>query len=127
MNSFFYTSYVKLQDAYVSEAGEYYGSWKVIGYTMSSTTNFKFEEQNEPSNDGTATLADPTITWQASNVAALNDCEKDGVWQLTVASNTSSGTGVAYGANVTGGAAGDCAILTPSFGKLSATAVADAD
>lgn len=120
-------TYVKLQDAYVSEAGEYYGSWKVIGYTMSSTTNFEFEEQNEPSNDGTATLADPTITWQASNVAALNDCEKDGVWQLTVASNTSSGTGVAYGANVTGGAAGDCAILTPSFGKLSATAVADAD
>ena len=116
-----------MQDAYVSEAGEYYGSWKVIGYTMSSTTNFKFEEQNEPETDGTAKLDAATITWQASNVAALNDCEKDGLWHLTVASNTGSGTRVEYGANVSGGAAGYCAILTPSFGKLSATAVADAE
>lgn len=120
-----------MQDAYVSEAGEFYGSWKMIGYTMNSTTNFMFSEDG--TKDGaketasSAKLDGAVATWNAQSKAALNDCTAKSVWQLTVAKNSAAGGGALYGANVTGGAAGNCAILTPSFGKLSATAVADAD
>ncbi len=120
-----------MQDAYVSEAGEFYGSWKMIGYTMNSTTNFMFSEDGE--NDGavaTATSAKldaATATWNAQSKAALNDCEAESVWQLTVAKNSSAGGGAVYGANVTGGAGADCALLTPSFAKLSASTVGDVE
>ena len=120
-----------MQDAYVSEAGEYYGSWKMIGYTMNSTTNFMFSENGE--DDGAVATASSTAlgqaaaTWHAQSKAALNDCEAESVWQLTVAKNSSAGGGAVYGANVTGGAGADCALLTPSFAKLSASTVRDVE
>lgn len=112
-----------MQDAYVSEAGEYYGSWAMIGYTMTSTTNFKFLE-NGTAENGVATasstaLGNATVTWGAQNKAPLNDCTANSSWQLTVAKNSAAGGGALYGAKVTGGSTGKCVILTPSFGKLS--------
>ena len=118
-----FTSYVKLQDAYVSEAGEYYGSWAMIGYTMNSTTNFMFSEDGAA--DGAVATASSTalgtasVTWGAQNKAALNDCTANSNWQLTIAKNSAAGGGALYGAKVTGGPTGKCVILTPSFGKLS--------
>ena len=34
--------YIKLQDAYVSETGVYYGDWKLIGYKMDPSSNFTY-------------------------------------------------------------------------------------
>ena len=117
-----------MQDAYVSEAGEYYGSWAMIGYTMTSTTNFKFLENGTAENGNAAAtstaLGNASVTWGAQNKAALNDCTADSKWQLTVAKNSAAGGGALYGAQVTGGSTGKCVILTPSFGKLSPNPVA---
>ena len=112
-----------MQDAYVSEAGEYYGSWAMIGYTMTSTTNFKFLENGTAENGNAAAsstaLGAASVTWGAQNKAALNDCTANSNWQLTIAKNSAAGGGALYGAKVTGGPTGKCVILTPSFGKLS--------
>ena len=131
-NSYFavlypFTSYVKLQDAYVSEAGEYYGSWAMIGYTMKSTTNFKFLEGTTENGVAAATSselpASAALTWSAKSNAALNDCNTNSLWNLSVKKNTGNGAGALYEAAITGGPTGKCVILTPSFGKLSNEAV----
>jgi len=131
-NSYFavlypFTSYVKLQDAYVSEAGEYYGSWAMIGYTMKSTTNFKFLEGTTENGVAAATSAQlpatAALTWSAKSNAALNDCNANSLWNLSVKKNTANGAGALYEAAITGGPTGKCVILTPSFGKLSNEAV----
>ena len=122
-----FTSYVKLQDAYVSEAGEYYGSWAMIGYTMKSTTNFKFLEGTTENGVAAATSAQlpatAALTWSAKSNAALNDCNANSLWNLSVKKNTANGAGALYEAAITGGPTGKCVILTPSFGKLSNEAV----
>ena len=118
-----------MQDAYVSEAGEYYGSWAMIGYTMKSTTNFKFLEGTTENGVAGATSTqlpqEAVLTWSAKSNAALNDCNANSLWNLSVKKNTGNGAGALYEAAITGGSKGKCVILTPSFGKLSATAVAD--
>ncbi|MBO5422924.1 MAG: hypothetical protein J6A06_03950 [Fibrobacteraceae bacterium] len=111
-----------MQQAYYSESAVA-GGWTLIGYTMTSTTNFKFLENGTVENGVAAAsstaLGTASVTWGAQNKAALNDCTIDSKWQLTVAKNSAAGGGARYGAEVTGGPTGKCVILTPSFGKLS--------
>ena len=118
--------YVKLQDAFVSETGTTWGSWKYIGYKMETTNNvFKYEEENAPS-AGTAELGDLTAAWKAMPKANLNDCTSAaGYWELKIQKTTATGgNGAQYKAHVKGD---DCNVLTPGYGKLDATGAAQVD
>lgn len=115
--------YIKLQDAYISETGTGIGDWKLIGYKMNSTSNFKYYEgttENGETN-GTSVLlsAGKADAWKATNTGALNDCVANSIWRLDVKANTTSGGSATYKAGVTGSTGGDCAVLTPSFEKFS--------
>ncbi len=71
-----FTSYVKLQQAYVSEAAAY-GSWKLIGYTAPGdggvTTNFTFTAVGLLADNASATVATENV-WTAKNNTKMNDC-----------------------------------------------------
>lgn len=119
--------YVKLQDAYVSESGTYWGSWKMIGYTMNSNTVFKyFELTTENGVDAASTTALGSVTntnpWKAQPQAALNECAATSIWTINIKSS-SAGNGAAYKVGVTGGASGDCNVLVPGLGKLDESGV----
>ncbi len=123
--------YVKLQDAYVSEKGDKFGSWKIIGYNMYNNSNFDYYESgtkvgskgvNESAAESTSLPDAETIVWGASNIAALNDCSvTDGAsgagWQLMLKKNADNGSSVVYKAT----GAANCLLLTPSFEKLTTT------
>ena len=118
--------YVKLQDAFVSETGTTWGSWKYIGYKMETTNNvFNYTEQNAPQN-GTATLGNLTEVWLAQPRANLNDCTSAaGYWKLSLRATTvSGGNGAEYKANVKGD---DCNVLVPGFGKLDQSGAVTVD
>lgn len=116
---------MKLQDAYIAESGTGIGNWKMIGYNMVSSSNFKYMENDkeDPTNGATASSVELTAGlekgWQAQAKAALNDCEINSQWRLDVGANTSKGGSATYTVSVTGGNGGDCDILAPSMGKLS--------
>jgi len=111
--------YVKLQDAYISETGTGIGDWKMIGYKMNSTSNFKYYEGSTENGEtaGTSVLlsAGKNTAWKASNVGALNDCVAGGTWILNIAANTSSGGSAVYNGVIS---SNDCAVLTPSFKNI---------
>lgn len=109
-------TYVKLQDAYVSESNMA-GTWKLIGYKgpsgvtsadeSSESTNFAYSNPGISDKIDVSTLN--AIGWQAQNKVAMNDCTIKGcTWSLTL-TNGDGGNGVKYEA-----ANGD-ATLTPSF------------
>jgi len=114
---------VKLQDAFVSESGTNYGSWKFIGYNMTSNTVFKYFEKSTENGETSATTATLTSTatstnlWKAQPQAALNDCANTSVWTINI-KKAASGNGAGYKVAVTGGASGNCNILVPGLGKL---------
>lgn len=120
---FTFTSYVKLQQAYVNEANKY-GPWNLIGYTApgtaandgsSSTTNFTYSE---------ATVSESGVTdavsgaWKANNIATLNDCTPGASgaanWTVSTVAIGSDGQD-SYTAAV---ANTDCKALTPTFDKI---------
>ncbi len=119
-------TYIKLQDAYVSERNEV-GTWKQVGYVapgatkageQGATTNFTYSEGEV---EGSLAQSTDEIgkTWGASNNVALNDCLAQTAhavttdhWVITL-SNTSNGNSITYAATIPGGA--DCSQLTPSF------------
>lgn len=118
--------YVKLQDAYVAEQGVYVGSWTKIGYigpgtknSDGTTTTTTFTYSDPGLSAGTTAIANLSATagWQATNSAKLNDCNASSTWQVKVAAGSTEANGsmVAYSEDVTGGATGDCAALTPNF------------
>lgn len=118
MNSFFYTSYVKLQQAYFSESNTY-GGWTLIGYTApgtnGETTNFWFSSEGLAAN--TATAAAVPKAWTADNKAKLNDCalssKAAGVWKVSLDA-VANGKDT-YSASVTGDG---CLALTPTFNTI---------
>lgn len=114
--------YVKLQDAYISETGTGIGDWKLIGYKMKSTSNFKYYEGTTENGETTGASVllsvGKTAGWKAVNVGALNDCVANSIWQLNVEANTTSGGSADYSAIISGGKGGDCYVLTPNFEKL---------
>lgn len=120
-------TYVKLQDAYVAEKGTTVGSWKQIGYSMMSSSNFYYcgENTNACSTEdakgygNTTPITTETYTayWAATNKATLNDCQKNSVWSLTTAQNGSAGGLIVYTAAISD--ANNCEDLTPNFMKLN--------
>ena len=118
--------YVKLQDAYVSETGTGIGDWKLIGYKMASTSNFKYYENGKEGGEtaGASVLltAGKSSAWQAKNNGALNDCLANSEWRIDVQANSTSGGSAAYTASLTGGQGGDCYVLTPNYCKIAGTA-----
>lgn len=118
------SNYVKLQQAYISEAVAF-GSWKIIGYkgpgdntvgtnggNKSVTTNFSYEDATGFSNESlTLASANSKVGFTAKNNAKLNDCEKDKTWTITLSNSAGDTDG-------TFTAATDCAELTPSFNVI---------
>jgi prepilin-type N-terminal cleavage/methylation domain-containing protein len=123
-------TYIKLQDAYVSESNMV-GSWHLIGYvspgstTASSagaTTNFKYiagsPDVSATSGTAISTYSTDTRVWGAANKVALNECadqadaELDAAhWSVSIRAN-SNGNSVTYTAATT------CPQLTPTFDKI---------
>jgi len=115
--------YVKLQDAFVSESGKTYGSWKWIGYTMPNTSVFTYDSTTVGTN-GTADLPDAfTKVWEAKPVNNLNDCTSSaGWWQIKIKKSSGTGdTGAQYEPRVS---SADCNVLAPSFGKIGGNTTA---
>ena len=111
---------MKLQDAFVSESGTNYGSWKMIGYTMKTNNNvFTYDSVSTSYTGGTAVLGNATAVWKATPKANLNECSTSNFWQLKIKKATGTGNnGAEYEAQVSGGAGGNCDVLAPGFGKL---------
>ena len=114
-------TYVKLQQAYFSEASKA-GGWQLIGYMApgvdSKTTNFEYS-----GSIGTAdavALESAVVGWQAHNVANLNECAIGDNWKVSLSvaaatSATTAGQDILFDATVT---AGGCEALTPTFKNI---------
>jgi len=125
-------TYVKLQQAYVSETGLNYGNFGIIGYTapglvttegsntasaVSQTTNFQYSDTKSGYSNGTAAL--PTgdqITWTAKARVALNDCAVNSEWRVSLKKATSAADAVQFTSSLSD--ATHCQALTPSFDKI---------
>ena len=111
-----------MQDAYVSEVGEYYGNWATIGYsigTNNATNNFSFTDGLGETTS--AALPDAaTEAWTATSKVALNDCGLGSAWIVNVAKGTTGGA-IAYSAEYApvDSDEGDCKALTPNFEKVA--------
>ncbi len=126
-------TYIKLQDAYVSEANKF-GSWYLIGYIAPGAKNasqsgesssFKYLAGSAPAIGATTGVAladfDESKVWGAVNTAALNDCEipssvslDNANWYIE-AKAASNGNSVLYKTTVTT----KCKQLTPTFEEIS--------
>ena len=116
-------SYVKLQDAYVAEAGAM-GNWGKIGYAMKNGDTFDYEDKytGYSQTDKTVLVAnlatDGTLGWTATSKVKLNDCVNASTWQVKVYAASSSGAEGMVGYK-TAVSAQNCSDLTPSFKKLA--------
>lgn len=119
-------TYVKLQQAYVSEAVAI-GSWAVIGYkgpgdnvnatgdgaATSSTNNFTYTDASGWTNN-TIALATGATGFSASNKAKLNDCDTGDHWKITVGAGTAAGEATFTPSTLSQ----DCLQLTPNFSQI---------
>ena len=127
--------YVKLQQAYISEAVAV-GNWQIIGYkgpgdntngtaaggSKSSTTNFSYADAGSYTNNTAALNTTKVVGFAAANKAQLNDCAaKTGDasssnfnWKVEVesAGNAASGGDSKFTSTT------NCAELTPSFATI---------
>lgn len=121
-------TYIKLQDAYVSEANAV-GSWKLIGYVApgaasasveGATTNFGYLAGTTLAADGETAAVNgfSAVTWAARNLVALNDCAAQASAAAAAANWTITTTGASNGNSLTYTAATHCAQLTPTFDKI---------
>ena len=108
---------MKLQDAYVAEAGQYIGNWAKIGYTMQASNNFDYTDANASGwdNNTTAIPSNATEVWQASAKAKLNDCSS-GVWKINAKKQNSDSDPVEYSSTAS---SSECQMLTPVFDQLT--------
>ena len=109
--------YVKLQDAYIAENGDFMGGFTEIGYEMGNTTNFNYDSEI----DAKTSLVSTSDAWTATSNSALNDCTKGSKWALNLAPS-STGNGAAWTTNTgtgTGSLSEDCKALTPRFADLA--------
>jgi hypothetical protein len=127
-NSYFavlypFTSYVKLQEAYVAEQGNAIGNFQTIGYvvpggksgeTTGSTTNFTYAQSGTYS-EGSAVNPNGAKVWSATSKAKLNNCSADEHWILnaTIAANSD---GVTWESDALDEG---CKALTPNFDKIA--------
>ena len=120
-------TYVKLQQAYFSEANKV-GGWQMIGYMApsgagaSATTNFQYGVGSLPTGNDND-LSSDVVGWTANNKAALNECALGTAeapnWKITMSKTTSGGA--SSGADVTFTAYVNptgCQALTPTFGNI---------
>ncbi len=119
-------TYIKLQDAYVSESNKV-GSWRLIGYVapgaksaseVGSTTNFAYTAGSElavNATSGEAVAGFDAVTWTVKTRVALNDCpiDTENAWKLAV-KGASNGNSVGFTATVDP----NCEQLTPSFNLI---------
>ena len=120
--------YVKLQDAYISETGEFIGKWNAIGYTMSTQTP-AFEYADKVTATGNAISAaiptDASKAWEAKARVGLNDCQSTSTWTLYLKKDGTK-NGVIWGAAIKKNGAAtsptdmdtECSVLTPQFINL---------
>ena len=125
----FFSSYVKMQQAYVSEAVAI-GSWAVIGYkgpgdntnatgatggATSSTNNFNYKDASGFSNNTLALTSSASIVgFTAGNKAKLNDCAIGDHWKITVTAGSAAGEATFTPSTLTQ----DCLQLTPNFSQI---------
>ena len=82
-------TYVKLQQAYVSEAANI-GNWEMVGYAApggtAGTTNFEYKEPATASwtNKTVELSAGMTNAWVAHNKTKLNECAQGDNWTVSV-------------------------------------------
>ena len=124
-------TYVKLQQAYVSETGLNYGNFGIIGYSapgqvttagsneasaVSQTTNFEYKDTKSGYANGTATLGSKETTWTAESRVALNDCVTGSQWTISVEAASAAADAVKFTAELSD--VSNCQALTPSFDKI---------
>ena len=112
---------MKLEQAYISEAGVVLGNYKVIGYSTpgqgDKTTNFDYTEATKQWKDNTVALSSKlTNAWQAASRVKLNDCDNASVWHIDVEPSTSNAGEATFTAVLPTDT--DCQALTPSFDKI---------
>ena len=114
-------SYVKLQQAYISEAGAVLGNYKVIGYSTPGegniTTKFKYTEAPRTGDKNTVALTTTDIdnAWQAKSRVKLNDCDIGKIWSVSVKASDQNAGEEEFTAKVP---SDECEALTPSFTKI---------
>lgn len=122
----FFSSYVKLQQAYVSEAVAI-GSWAVIGYkgpgdntnasgngaATSATNNFTYTDASGWTNN-TIAIATGATGFSASNKAKLNDCDAAANWTITVSEGSAAGEATFTPSTLSA----DCIQLTPNWKQI---------
>ena len=114
---------MKLQDAYVAEAGAM-GNWGKIGYAMKNGDTFDYDDKyaGYSQTDKTVLVAnldnDGTLGWTATSKVKLNDCANASTWEVKVYAASSSGAEGMVGYK-TAVSAKNCSDLTPSFKKLA--------
>ena len=106
--------YVKLQDAFIAENGDWMGDFTKIGYEMQSTTSFDYTTTIS----GTEALNTKARAWSATSKVALNDCVSGTQWNLQL-DKSSTGNGAKWTASYAVGAESKCSILTPRFKDMS--------
>ena len=125
----FFSSYVKLQQAYVSESVAI-GTWSVIGYkgpgdnsnasgatggASSKTNNFEYNDATGYSNNTVAlTGGSPVVGFTAKNIAKLNDCAQSSSWTISVAPGSAAGEAT-FTPNTL---EQDCLQLTPNWNQI---------
>ena len=118
---FTFTSYVKLQDAYVAEAATNFGDWTIIGYKApgdnNKTTNFTYAQPAGVKYENNSAVLSTTAAsvWQASNNAKLNDCPAAANWSMTIATSTVTAGEAVFTPTFLADNKANCLPLTPNF------------
>ena len=116
----FFSSYVKLQESYFSEAN-HVGNWAIIGYTApgtasgttSSTTNFTYEQKGTYNENTIQTDPSDAEVWRATAKVVLNDCGTEDYWYVTA---TVTSAKVSFDAKLSDET--NCLTLTPTFTNI---------
>lgn len=112
-------TYVKLQQAYISESATYYGNWTTIGYSAPGdkgvTQNFTYTETASFTDGKAALTTSNVVGWNAANNAKLNDCPAALNWTVSVKASSSTSGEAAFTAALVSGNRSKCLALTPSF------------
>lgn len=115
---------MKLQQAYISEAGTVLGNYKIIGYSTPGqagmTTNFDYTEATKSWDNNTVALTTTDVdnAWQAASRVKLNDCPIGATWSVSVASSATNAGEATFTAKIPTDNSNACQPLTPSFDKV---------
>lgn len=119
-----------MQDAFVNETGNAYGSWNIIGYlapgqkengdhtaASGSTNNFSYAQAGsyDETKETAALTGKATSVWVATSTGNLNDCNSGSTWTVQISKTTD-----AAAANYDGvySDATNCKALTPQFANI---------